>query len=382
LIDYLFTALGVLLILLVVYDVYATILDARARAGPISETLNRSVWGLARRIAFRLPRPRRHRFLNALGPLLLPALIAVYIGSLVSGFALIYFPRMPAHFNVAPEANSPVWIESLYFSGITLTTVGYGDIAPRTTAMRLVALTQAAAGFALISLAVTYLITVYSALERKRSVALSFYHQAEEGADAAGFIAHHFVAGRFYELDGALRTAARDLQQLLESHVEHPIIHYFHPIEVYKSLPRVLFLTLEITTVIKSCLDPDEYPETYNHPEVRTLDASARHVLNQLVASLDMRRRLARRIETRFEESRRWEKRYRQTLYKLKGAGIKTRKDARAGWDEYRAKREEWETSLHRFATYLGYDWDEVTGDRGLEYAADEAMEEPEGSVE
>ncbi len=35
-----------------------------------------------------------------------------------------------------------------------------------------------------------------------------------------------------------------------------------------------------------------------------------------------------------------------------------------------------------RARTYLGYDWDEVTGDRGLEYAADEAMEEPEGSVE
>ncbi len=131
-ISYLLTALGVLLILLVVYDVYATILDARSRAGPISETLNRGVWSLARRIAFRLPRQRRHRFLNTIGPLLLPALIAVYIGSLVSGFALIYFPRMPAHFNVAPEAVSPVWIESLYFSGTTLTTVGYGDIAPQT----------------------------------------------------------------------------------------------------------------------------------------------------------------------------------------------------------------------------------------------------------
>lgn len=376
------TVLGALVILLVGYDVYATILHARARAGPINETLNRGAWGLARRIAFRLSRPRRHRLLNAVGPLLLPALIAVYIAMLLSGFALIYFPRMPGHFNVAPEANSPAWIESLYFSGITLTTVGYGDIAPRTTAMRIVALTESAAGFALISLAVTYLITVYRALERKRAVALSFYHQAEEGADAAGFIAHHYVAGRFYALDGVMRTAARDLQELLESHVEHPIIHYFHPVEVYKSLPRVLFLTLEITTVIRSCLEPEEYPETYNHPEVRTLDASAHHALNQLVASLEMRRRAAPRVETLSEESRRWEKRYAQTLRKLKEVGIVTRRDSRDGWERYRAQREEWETALRRFALYLGYDWDEVTGDRGLDYASDEGMEQPGTSDE
>ena len=47
------------------------------------------------------------------------------------------------------------------------------------------------------------------------------------------------------------------------------------------------------------------------------------------------------------------------------------------GWEEYRARREEWESKLHRFSVYLGYDWDEITGDRDLRYAADEEMEEP-----
>jgi hypothetical protein len=52
------------------------------------------------------------------------------------------------------------------------------------------------------------------------------------------------------------------------------------------------------------------------------------------------------------------------------------------GWEEYRTQREEWESKLRRLALHLGYDWDEVTGDRDLEYAADEEKEEPAEEVD
>lgn len=374
---FLTTICGLLLVLLVACDVYATILDARARAGPISEFINRNTWYAVRHIAFRFSRAGRHRLLNLIGPLMLPALIAAYIVLLVSGFALIYYPRMPSHFNIDGNLNAVTWFDSFYYSSMTLTTVGYGDITPMSTSMRFVSMIEGATGFALISLSVTYLITVYRALERKRIVALSFYHQAGEGADVAGFIAHHFVAGRFYGLDTVLNMAARDIQELLESHVEHPIIHYFHPVETYKSLPRILFLTLETCAVIHSCLDPEEYPETTQHPEVRTLRASAGHVLEQLVtlvASGGVKKALD---DSESENSQRWRRRYLDTRRKLSECGIKTCTGT-AGWEEYRKQRAEWETSLNRFASYLGYEWDEITGDRDLDYAADEEKEELE----
>ena len=65
-------------------------------------------------------------------------------------------------------------------------------------------------------------------------------------------------------------------------------------------------------------------------------------------------------------------------MKRLEDSGIKTRRDAHAGLEEYRAQREDWESTLYRFARHLGYDWDEVTGDRNLRYAADEEMEKPE----
>ncbi|HYG10877.1 MAG TPA: potassium channel family protein [Pyrinomonadaceae bacterium] len=371
---FLFTAAGLLVLLFVAYDVYATILDASGRSGPLSGWVNRCVWVVTRSLAHRFSRQRRHRLLNLVGPMLMPALIVLYILLLITGFALIYLPRMPSHFNVLPEATNASWIDSLYFSGVTLTTLGYGDITPRTPFVRFFALIEGASGFALISLAVTYLITVYSALERKRVIALSFYHQAEEGADVAGFITHHFFAGRFHGFEVVLRTAARDINELQESHVEHPVIHYFHPVAVHKSMPRVFFLILETCAVVDSCLDGEEYPETCSHPEVRTLEASGLHVLSQLVAALNLRR--TRPVEDPAVTLHRQQRRYRQTLKQLAKAGVRTRQNADEGWEIYRERRERWEMKLHAFADHLGYDWDEVTGDKDLRYAAAEEAED------
>ena len=172
----------------------------------------------------------------------------------------------------------------------------------------------------------------------------------------------------------------RDLQGLLESHIDHPVIHYFHPVEVYKSTPRVLFLLLETCTVIRAVLDREQNEDLRNYPEVRTLEAGVRHVLAQLVDSLDLERRERPRRPTgpeAEEDAHRWRRRYEQTLERLRESGISTRDDAEQGWEEYRAQREEWESKLRRLAHHLGYDWDEVTGDRDLEYAADEGKEEP-----
>lgn len=377
---FIYTTAGFVLLALIVFDIYATVLNSSARYGPVGESLNRSVWRVARSIAFRLTRANRHRLLNMIGPLLLPLLIVVYLVLSVLAFALLYYPHVPSGFTFAVERPEPGWIDAVYFSGVTLTTVGYGDVVPRLAPLRFLALFESASGLVVISLAITYMLTVYTALERKRSVALSLYHQAGDGADVAGLIAHHFVEGRFYGLRDALRTVTRDLQGLLESHIDHPVIHYFHPVEVYKSTPRVLFLLLETCTVIRAALDREQNQDLRNYPEVRTLEAGVRHVLTQLVDSLDLERRRRPRRPTEQEASEdasRWGRRYEQTVARLRDCGIKTRTDDEQGWEEYRAQREEWESKLRRLALHLGYDWEEVTGDRDLESASDEGREEP-----
>ena len=368
----LLTSFGVFLLALVFYDVYATILRATKRPGPISEYLNRTLWWTATRITKKLDRRWRHRVLTGIGPLMLPLLITLLILFLVSGFALLYSSHLESDF----KGGMGNWLEVIYFSGITLLTVGFGDIVPLTGATRMLVLLEGASGITVISLGVTYLLTVYSALERKRAVALSFYHQAGKGADVPGFITLHFARGRFYDFTDTLKTATRDLQELLESHLEHPVIHYFHPLEVYKGLPRVIFVMLETITILRSCLDAEEYVEAGEHPSVLVAESSVPFVLRELITSLQLEKKAGQEFETEKEEMVRRKRCFNRAQRKLSRAGIKLRTDREAAFADYSALREQWEAKLFWFAEFLGYDWDELTGDRDLTDATDDEVEE------
>ncbi len=371
----LMTTLGGGLLALVFYDVYATILRATKRPGPISENVNHGLWWVATRFTKNLSRRWRHRLLTAVGPLLLPFLIALLLVFLITGFALIFLPHLAADFKHG-ERETGSLLEAVYFSGITLLTVGFGDIVPLSRSTRLLALLEGASGISVISLGVTYLLTVYSALERKRAVALAFYHQVGQGADVPGFITLHFARGRFYDLTETLKTATRDLQELLETHLEHPVIHYFHPLEVYKGMPRVLFVMLETITILRSCLDAQEYLEAGEHPSILIAESTVPFVLNELVTAVNLEKKAGLEFEPEAEEILRRRRCFNRAMREMKQAKIKLRADRAAAFADYFERREQWEAKLYWFADFLGYDWDEVTGDRDLSDATDDEVEE------
>jgi hypothetical protein len=365
------TIAGIILLGLVFYDIYATILRATKQPGPFSEFLNRGLWGIATRMTFGLSRRLRHHFLSAVGPLLMPFLIAILIFLLMTGFALIYLPRMETGFRINAEAQGNPILQAFYFSGVTLFTIGYGDILPVTGVTRIVALIEGGCGIAVISLSITYLLTVYRALERKRTLALNFYHQARQGADISGFITSHFARGQFHSLTESLREATRSLQELLESHLEHPVIHYFHPVEVYKGFPRTLFVVLETVAILNAHLEEKEYVEAGDHPDVLIAGDNARHVLAELVTSLKLEKRAKEPFESEAETLRRRRNCFNRAMRRLQKTSIKTRSDIGQAMIEYSEDRDAWERQLYHFTDFLGYDWDEVTGDRSLEDATD-----------
>ncbi len=374
--DVLLTITGVAILALVFFDIYATILRATKHSGPFSIFLYRGVWWAAIRATQILDRRRRHRILSMVGPLMMPSLITIFILTLLTGFALVYLPRMDTEFKIDNAAQGNAFFQALYFSGVTFLTIGYGDILPISNLTRLLALIEGATGIAIISLSITYLLTVYRALEYKRTVALKFYHQARQGADISGFISSHFARGRFHSLTASLREATRDLQELLESHLEHPVIHYFHPPEVYKGLPRAIFVVLETVAILNAHLDEKEYVEAGDHPDVLIAGDNARYVLAELVTSLNLQTRAPEPFESEEETLRRRRKSFIRAMKHLENTKIKTRADLEKAFEEYSADRAAWERQLFHFADFLGYDWNEVTGDRDLEDATDDEVTE------
>jgi hypothetical protein len=354
----LLTGLGACILLLVAGDAYGTILHARGRSGLLAQPLCRALWAGCRSLAFRLPAPVRHRFLDGVGPLILPAILGMYLFLLGCGFALIYAPRMSREFSGGATAREIALGRALYFSGVTLTTVGYGDVVPRTPAMRAVAVAESSSGLVLISLGVSYLVSVYRALERKRAVAVAFHHHADSDPDVGSFLSHHLASGTTDSLFAALRSGARDLQELMEAHLEHPVLHYFHPLAVFKSMPRVLYLSLELGASVRGCLDPERYPALHASPDLRSLESSAAHALASFGQGLRPRDGGGPpdTVEGPDGGTAAWERAARR----LEEAGLEAGPASAERVAAYVAHRVRWERPLHAYARHLGYEWREI----------------------
>ena len=91
---------------------------------------------------------RRQTVLSVFGPLSLLALFAVWAAGLVLGFGLL-------HHALAPRPGGLA--DSLYLSGATFTTLGYGDVTPAGPAGRAAAVAEAATGFGFFAVVIGYL---------------------------------------------------------------------------------------------------------------------------------------------------------------------------------------------------------------------------------
>lgn len=93
---------------------------------------------------------------------------------MIAGWALVYWPRLPESFSYGPGSPvlDPTALDAVYLSSVTLATLGYGDIVPISPWLRLAMPLESLLGFGLLTAAVSWVLQVYPALTRRRSLAL------------------------------------------------------------------------------------------------------------------------------------------------------------------------------------------------------------------
>ena len=218
--------LGAALVVLVLREVFHTLFHPGGQ-GQLSTFVFRTVWTGAQRVG--------NRAMALAGPTALSLVIALWATGLVVGWALVYWPYMPEGFIFAspldPGAQGS-FADALYLSWVTQATLGYGDIAPEEDALRMLAPLQATLGFALFTAAVTWVLSIYPALGRRRSLAASL-HAFRIGTDrveTAGENLHSTtLARRLHAIADGVSTARVDL-------VQYPETFYFAPPEESMSL--------------------------------------------------------------------------------------------------------------------------------------------------
>ena len=209
------TLAGVLLVAVALRDVFDTLFHESGRA-VLSRLLMRGVWRVFRRLGGR-------ERLSLAGPIALIVVVMSWATMLVVGWALILMPHMPESFEFSTQPKSGRVVESLYLSLTTLTTVGFGDIAPAEDWLRLVGPLEALIGFGLLTASVSWLLSIYPLLSRRRSLAYEIHLLTEAESEARSPIEamEPWAAESVYsELMTRLVSVERDM-------VTFPVAYYF-----------------------------------------------------------------------------------------------------------------------------------------------------------
>lgn len=211
------TAAGIAMIAATLIDLLLTVLHP-TRSGPLSRLAMTATWAGCRAIG---SWSRIEGVMSYGGPLVMLSQLITWVLGLWLGFALLYAGYLD-RLGASPELQFGELdiIDALYLSGVALTTVGFGDLVAETDGLRLLTVLEAASGLAVITAAISYLLSVYPLVSQIRAAARQVAPAQRGDEEAAELI----VFGG----DSRLVALERDLIELDESTQRFPVLYYFH----------------------------------------------------------------------------------------------------------------------------------------------------------
>jgi hypothetical protein len=249
---------GAALVLLFLADIFLTVLYARAGTGLLAPYWNRAIWATLRGLANLMPRGRE-RLLSLAGPLIVLALVGFWALGLTVGAALIVQPELGTAIRPSTGDTPTDFVTALLVAGNSLSIVGSGDYSPHTTATRLLYLANSLIGTSVISLVLSYLVQVYSALRERNSLALTIDLMSGGTGSAVDMLIHLMPGGESDNAVSELGNLSRSLAATKEAHHFYPLLFYFRFRDPTYSVSRLSFVLLDLTTLIRTVLDRQQY---------------------------------------------------------------------------------------------------------------------------
>lgn len=162
-----YSGVGVLLVATALRDIFHTLWHPSG-FGTICRRLFDLVWRASKVLS---PAGRAG---DLAGPFGMLAVAGAWTALIVVGWALVYLPHMPDGFyfssSLRPGSSSDL-VAAIYVSLVGLATLGFGDIVPAGPVLRVVAPLQALVGFVLLTAAISWVLQIYPALNRRRALA-------------------------------------------------------------------------------------------------------------------------------------------------------------------------------------------------------------------
>lgn len=239
--------LGAALILIILGDAFETIILPRrvTRRFRLTRLFIRGAWKFWGSLLRGGRSKRRDRYLSYFGPLAMIFLIVMWAVGLMVGFAAL-----------AWAMGSPLgFAMDLYMSGTTISTLGPGDVTPKTPGAHVLTVLEAGTGFAFLAIVVGYLPVLYQAFSRREVHIALLDARAGSPSTAAELLRRVGNARSFGSLDDFLLQWEHWAAELLESHISYPILSYFRSQHDNQSWLASLSTIMDTCAVVISGVD-------------------------------------------------------------------------------------------------------------------------------
>jgi voltage-gated potassium channel Kch len=231
--DLIWVLAGAGIILATLHDIFATLFHPLGRGH-----IGHRVVGFVSAVGHRLS----SRFGSAtvlIGPVGYVVVVASWAALLVIGWALVFFPYLPDGFSfasgLAPEDHSGFG-DALYISLVNLTSLGYGDISPQDSLLRILGPIETLFGLSLVTASVSWLISIYNAISQRDA----FAHEVQLSRRAEERLGEKLADADPELLERLLASFSRQLITARRNLIHFPITIHFRSEDDEKALSGLM----------------------------------------------------------------------------------------------------------------------------------------------
>jgi len=229
-------AVGVLIVGFAVADQLWTTLAVGNGAGPMTARVVGGLW----RMALRHHDQRRHGFLARVGVPIVMLTVVLWALLLWLGWSLVFSATDTGLVVSATMAPASV-ADQVYFAGYTIMTLGNGGYKPTGTFFQLATDTASATGFFVVTLSITYLVPVVSAVVQRRQLASQI---SGLGFTPGRIVTQAWSGGGFPTLPLQFVSLSSIISTVAQQHQAYPVLRVFHSKQLQTATtPAVAALT-------------------------------------------------------------------------------------------------------------------------------------------
>ncbi|MFL6352352.1 MAG: two pore domain potassium channel family protein [Bryobacteraceae bacterium] len=345
--------------LLALFDLFLTVLYARAGAGFVSDQVARVTWAAFRNIS-RVFGRKRATVLSVSGSFIVVALVGTWAMMLAVGAALIMHPYLGTSVRSSGGTNSGDFLTALYAGASSMSLVGSSNYSGETPAFRMVYLVNSLIGMSVMSLALTYVMQIYNALQKRNAFGLTLELMTRGTSDAAVLIGSLGPQGQFSAGYSNLATLADQMVFIRESHEFYPVLFYFRFPEARYSASRITLLALDSVSILRAALSDDSYSWLKNTASANQLWESSISLLKTLQHTFTPGNAPQELPQPNDRERERWGQRCVAAMHTLRTFGIETASSEEKAVDAYIRMRTCWNKYVVDLACYMQWPIEQI----------------------